>query len=81
MSSLNIALESGDMTKFMNVLTHMTRDHGMTSIAQHTGLGRESLYKSMRPTAKPEFGTVLRVLHALGFRVQVNPINNQGSPL
>ena len=45
----------------------------MRRVAQETGLGRESLYKSMRSGASPEFGTVLKVLRALGFWLQVHP--------
>ena len=54
----------------------MTRAHRMKRVAQETGLGRESLYKSMRAGASPEFHTVLRVLRALGFRLQVHAVAN-----
>ena len=47
--------------------------HRMRRVAQETGLGRESLYKSMRAGASPEFATVLRVLRSLGFRLQAHP--------
>ena len=53
----------------------MTRAHGMRRVAKETGPGREGLYKSMRVGASPEFNTVLRVLRALGFRLQVNPVS------
>ncbi len=52
----------------------MTRAHRMRRVAQETGLSRESLYKSMRVGASPEFNTVLMVLRALGFRLQVTPL-------
>ena len=52
----------------------MTRAHRMRRVAQETGLSRESLYKSMRVGASPEFNTVLMVLRALGFRLQVTPM-------
>ena len=52
----------------------MTRAHRMKRVAQETGLGRESLYKSMRAGASPDFNTVLRVLQALGFHLKVTPI-------
>ena len=53
----------------------MTRTHRMKRVAQETSLGRESLYKSMRAGASPEFNTVLRVLRSLGFRLQGNPVS------
>ena len=52
----------------------MTRAHRMRRIAQQTGLGEKSLYKSMKAGASPEVGTVVRVLRALGYRLQAIPI-------
>ena len=77
--ALNAALEAGHLESIMGVMGEMTRTHRMRRVAQETGLGRESLYKSMQAGANPEFNTVLRVLHALGFRLQVTPIVNKGS--
>ena len=71
---LNAALGAGDLDRIMGMMGEMTRAHRMRRVAQETGLGRESLYKSMRAGASPEFATVLRVLRALGLRLQVNPV-------
>ena len=73
-AALNAALDSGDLDRIMGALGQMTRAHRMRRVAQETGLGRESLYKSMRAGASPEFATVLKVTRALGFRLQVVPI-------
>ena len=73
-AALNAALEAGDLERIMGIMGEMTRAHRMRRVAQETGLGRESLYKSMRAGASPEFNTVLRVLQSLGFRLQVTPI-------
>ena len=78
-AALNAALETGDLNSIMGMLGEMTRVHRMRRVAHETGLGRESLYKSMRAGASPEFNTVLRVLRSLGFRLQVTPIINEGS--
>ena len=77
-AALNASLDAGDLDGIMGTLGEMTRAHRMKRVAQETGLGRESLYKSMRAGASPEFNTVLRVLRALGFRLQVIP--SAGSP-
>ena len=42
----------------------------MTKIAQDTGLTRASLYKALNGDAKPEFGTIVRVLAALGVKFE-----------
>lgn len=73
-SALNAALGMGDFKLFMETLGAMTRAHRMVRVAHETGLGRESLYKSMRAGASPEFATVLKVLNSLGFQIQVCPI-------
>ena len=47
-NALNAALEAGDLDRIMGTMGEMTRAHRMKRVAQETGLGRESLYKSMR---------------------------------
>jgi probable addiction module antidote protein len=44
----------------------------MSSIAERTGLGRESLYKALAPGAKPRYDTVLKILHSLGVKLTVS---------
>ena len=77
--ALNRALADGDTHELMGALGRMARAHRMRRIAQQTGLGEKSLYKSMRAGARPEVGTVIRVLHALGYRLQVIPIEDEGN--
>jgi probable addiction module antidote protein len=45
----------------------------MSEIAKQAGLSRESLYKALSSEGNPEFGTVLRVIHALGLRFSITP--------
>lgn len=75
--ALNQALADGDTYQFMGALGRIARAHRMRRIAQQTGLGEKSLYKSMKAGARPEVGTVIRVLGALGYRLQVIPISNK----
>ncbi len=72
--ALNAALSAGDLNGIMGIMGQMARAHRMRRVAQETGLGEKSLYKSMRAGASPEFSTVLRVLWSLGFRLQVHPV-------
>ena len=78
-AALNDALEAGDLDRIMGTLGRMARAHRMKRVSEETGLGRESLYKSMRAGASPEFATVLKVTRALGFRLQVVPITGSDS--
>ncbi len=77
--ALNRALADGNSYELLGTLGRMARAHRMRRIAQQTGLGEKSLYKSMKAGAKPEVGTVLRVLGALGYRLQAVPIDDDGT--
>lgn len=65
------ALESNDPAVVAHALGVVARARGMAQIAQQTGLSRESLYKALSAEGNPEFGTVLRVMQALGLRFSV----------
>ena len=67
---LNVALDEGDLGLIMATLGDIARAQRMAVVAQHTGLGRESLYKSLSANGNPEFATVLKVVRALGLRLQ-----------
>ena len=69
---LNVALEEGDLSLIMAALGDIARARRMAMVAQESGLGRESLYKSLSADGNPEFGTVLKVLHALGLQLQAS---------
>ena len=43
----------------------------MTKVAEDSGLGRESLYKALKPGAKPGFFTIAKVVAALGVNLRV----------
>lgn len=68
---LEEVFKDGDQQLILAAIGDGARSRGMTEIARQTGLGRESLYKALGPAGNPEFGTVLRVLKALGFRLSV----------
>lgn len=70
---LEAALEDGDPTLVLAALGDIARSKGMTQISRETGLGRESLYKALSSEGNPEFITVLKVLQAIGLRLQVVP--------
>lgn len=71
---LTEALAAEDATHFQDALQTVARARGMAQIADAAGLGRESLYKALKPGAHPRFDTVLRVLTALGVRLTIEPL-------
>ena len=77
---LTAALEDDDPDVFLSAVGHVATARGMSSIAESTGLGRESLYKAMSPGAKPRYDTVLKVLHSLGVKVTISPSTMKRKP-
>ena len=75
---LSAALEEGDLGLIMATLGDIARARRMAVVAQETGLGRESLYKSLSADGNPEFATVLKVVHALGLRLQATTAPEAG---
>ncbi|MDR6661974.1 putative addiction module antidote protein [Tardiphaga robiniae] len=63
---LTEAFESEDPALIAKAIGAVARAQGMTDVAEKTGLSRENLYRALGGDAKPEFATVLKVLHALG---------------
>lgn len=43
---------------FINALSHWVRHHGVSEVAESTGLNRESLYKTISGKTKPTWATV-----------------------
>ena len=54
-------------------LGDIARAQGMAGIARKTGLGRESLYKTLSREGNPELETVLRVCDAVGLKLKAVP--------
>lgn len=42
---------------------------GMTKLAKKTGLGRESLYKTLSSRGRPKLSTLSTLCHGMGFRL------------
>ena len=62
--------EAGDDPAFIaHALGVIARAKGMSQLARDTGLGRESLYKALSGEGNPSFGTILKVMHALGVKL------------
>lgn len=64
-SYLAACLEDEDPNVFLRALGHVAKARGMMQLAKETGLGRESLYKSLSSGAKPRFDTIVRICKAL----------------
>ena len=65
--------EAGDDPAFIaEALGTVARARGMSELARSTGLAREALYRALSPTGNPSFGTVLKVIKALGVKLHAS---------
>ncbi|MEZ5535171.1 MAG: putative addiction module antidote protein [Thiolinea sp.] len=70
---LDACMEEGDPVLIAAALGDIARALGMSQLAAETGLAREALYRSLSERGNPEFATILKVVDALGLRLQVAP--------
>jgi len=54
-------------------LGDIARARGMMQVARDSGVTREALYRALSPDGNPTFATVLKVAHALGFKLAFVP--------
>lgn len=72
---LTAIMEDDNPSLLAAALGDIARARGMTEIAKSSGIGREALYKALRPCARPRFETISRVCAALGVKLVVQPAN------
>ncbi len=70
---LTVALQNPDPDVFLVAVRDVAKAQGISKVATCTGLGRESLYKTLKPGSHPRFDTVRRLLNGLGVRLDVTP--------
>jgi probable addiction module antidote protein len=70
---LTAAMEDPDPDMFLRAVADVARARGMTKLAQDSGLGRESLYKALRPGSKPRYETMSKILSALNVKIKAVP--------
>lgn len=71
---LSAVLDENDPDLLLAALGDIARAKGVARLAEDSGLNRESLYKALRPGAKPRFDTVFRIMKAMNIRIQATPI-------
>ncbi|MHC5861262.1 addiction module antidote protein [Nostoc sp.] len=76
---LDVAIEEyeqdGDIAFFLEALRNVVEAReGMTRLAEKTGLNRQNLYRVLSSEGNPELRTISLILHNLGYRLSVQPI-------
>jgi len=71
---LNAAIDDENPDVLLTALGEVAKAVGMAQIANDSGLGRESLYKALKPGARPRWETVAAVIRALNIRISLTPM-------
>lgn len=66
---------NGDAAFIAKALGDIARAKGMTQVARDAGLSRESLYKALSGERSPSLDTVLKVMGALGLKLNAGIAN------
>lgn len=70
---LNAVLEENNPELLLAAIGDVARARGIAKLAEDAGLSRESLYKTLRPGAKPRYETVMKILSALRVKLHAVP--------
>lgn len=68
---LAAAMEDPNPDVFLAALAEVAKARGIADLAARSGLGRESLYKTLSPGAKPRYETICKLIDALGVKLTV----------
>jgi probable addiction module antidote protein len=68
---LSLAARDDNPDVLLKALSDVAKARGMAQIAEVSGLGRESLYKALKPGAKPRYETIAAVMKALNVKIEV----------
>jgi probable addiction module antidote protein len=73
---LSEAARDDNPAVLLKALGDVAKARGVAAVSKATGLGRESLYKTLAPGAKPRFETVAAIMKALGvtFAIEARPL-------
>ncbi|UMR32123.1 putative addiction module antidote protein [Massilia sp. MB5] len=68
-----VSLDGGHQT-LLAALRQVAEAQGMAAVAQHTGIPRESLYRTLSPTRSPTAKTLHAVLEAAGLKLTIQRV-------
>lgn len=70
---LSAALDDGDEKVFLLALRDVAEAHGISRVAEESGLNRENMYRILKASSDPRWSSISALLHALGLQLSVRP--------
>lgn len=71
---LNASLEESDQDaeeRFLLALRHAAKTHGMTAVAERSGMARQAMYRALPPRGNPALSSLKALLSAMGLGLAV----------
>ena len=71
---LNASLEDADEgadERFLMALRQVAKAHGMTAVAEKSGMARQAMYRALSESGNPELSSLRALLDAMGLRLAV----------
>ena len=76
---LDAYLEDCTAEEFRKALDTVARSHGISDLAERTGVTRAGIYKALGAAGNPSFETVRQLLAAMGLRLAVASAETQAA--
>lgn len=70
-------MEIGDNAALLQALRQGTKAHGVAEVARRADGADQTLFLALSETGNPTLDTVTKVLHAIGLRLSVEPIDTR----
>jgi len=70
-------LDSDDSNYLFTALQQVAKAHGISDLEKETGITRSAIYKMLSSDSNPSFKNVSKILHALGFKFDLQKIENE----
>ena len=71
---LNASLEDseeGAEERFLMALRQVAKAHGMTTVAEKSGMARQAMYRALSESGNPELSSLKALLDAMGLKLAV----------
>jgi probable addiction module antidote protein len=73
------AIIDNDMDFLRVALGDVAKAHGISKLAEETGINRRTLYKVFDEKGRPSFDLVAQIMESLGMEIQVRPKKSKKS--
>ena len=68
--------DPGDGAVIRTALKHVARTRNISALARDAGLNRGNLYEALSEDGNPTLATLLKIAHALGLRLRLEPVES-----